>query len=71
MRSSRAVSTTLNLWVRSEGSELRGALCLSAEAIVVHVVSDDNITDPSGNSGDRIACGVILLSVINGVIHGS
>ena len=40
------------------------------KAIVVHAASDDNITDPSGNSGDRIACGVILLSVINGVING-
>jgi Cu-Zn family superoxide dismutase len=29
------------------------------KAIVIHASSDDNITDPSGNSGDRIACGVI------------
>jgi superoxide dismutase, Cu-Zn family len=29
------------------------------KAIVVHANSDDNTTDPSGNSGDRIACGVI------------
>ncbi|HEX2387120.1 MAG TPA: superoxide dismutase family protein [Candidatus Binatia bacterium] len=28
-------------------------------AIVVHATADDNATDPSGNSGDRIACGVI------------
>jgi superoxide dismutase, Cu-Zn family len=28
-------------------------------AIVVHAGADDNMTDPSGNSGDRIACGVI------------
>jgi Cu-Zn family superoxide dismutase len=28
-------------------------------AIVIHASADDNITDPSGNSGDRIACGVI------------
>jgi superoxide dismutase, Cu-Zn family len=28
-------------------------------AIVVHAGPDDNMTDPSGNSGDRIACGVI------------
>ncbi len=27
-------------------------------AIVVHAGPDDNITDPSGNSGGRIACGV-------------
>jgi Cu/Zn superoxide dismutase len=29
------------------------------KAIVIHASSDDNITDPSGNSGDRIACRVI------------
>lgn len=28
-------------------------------AIVVHAKADDLKTDPSGNSGDRIACGVI------------
>lgn len=28
-------------------------------ALVVHAKADDYKTDPSGNSGDRIACGVI------------
>jgi Cu-Zn family superoxide dismutase len=28
-------------------------------AIVVHAKADDYKTDPSGNSGDRVACGVI------------
>ncbi|HYA28440.1 MAG TPA: superoxide dismutase family protein, partial [Acidobacteriota bacterium] len=28
-------------------------------AIVVHAGADDNLTDPAGNSGDRVACGVI------------
>ena len=28
-------------------------------AIVIHASADDNMTDPSGNSGDRIACCVI------------
>lgn len=27
-------------------------------AFVVHANADDQVTDPSGNSGDRIACGV-------------
>lgn len=27
-------------------------------AIVLHAAADDYLTDPSGNSGDRIACGV-------------
>ncbi|SOC10684.1 Cu-Zn family superoxide dismutase [Ureibacillus xyleni] len=30
-------------------------------AIVIHQYPDDYATDPSGNSGDRIACGVITL----------
>ena len=28
-------------------------------ALVVHATADDNRTDPSGNSGGRIACGVL------------
>jgi superoxide dismutase, Cu-Zn family len=28
-------------------------------AIVVHAVADDYKTDPAGNAGDRIACGVV------------
>jgi Cu-Zn family superoxide dismutase len=29
-------------------------------AIVVHVAADDQSTDPTGNSGGRVACGVIV-----------
>ena len=28
-------------------------------ALVIHAAADDYVTDPSGNSGARIACGVI------------
>lgn len=28
-------------------------------ALVIHATADDQVTDPSGNSGDRIACGVV------------
>lgn len=35
------------------------SLLTSGAAIVVHAKADDYKTDPSGNSGDRIACGVI------------
>lgn len=31
-------------------------------ALVVHAQADDNTTDPAGNAGDRIACGVITKS---------
>ena len=37
-------------------SELRDS---DGSALVVHAQPDDNKTDPSGNSGDRIACAVI------------
>jgi Cu-Zn family superoxide dismutase len=29
-------------------------------AIIIHATADDNLTDPTGNSGDRIACGMIV-----------
>jgi len=31
-------------------------------ALVIHARADDYVTDPSGNSGDRIACAVISLA---------
>ena len=33
-------------------------------AIVIHAAADDYTTDPAGNSGDRIACGVITKSAV-------
>jgi Cu-Zn family superoxide dismutase len=35
------------------------SLLANGAAIVVHAKADDYKTDPSGNSGDRVACGVI------------
>ena len=35
------------------------SLLTSGAAIVVHAKADDYKTDPSGNSGDRVACGVV------------
>jgi Cu-Zn family superoxide dismutase len=32
----------------------------NGSSIVIHANADDEMTDPSGNSGDRIACGVII-----------
>ena len=29
-------------------------------AIVIHAAADDLKTDPSGNAGNRIACGVVV-----------
>ncbi len=33
-------------------------------ALVIHAGPDDEMTDPAGNSGDRIACGVIKKSTV-------
>ena len=36
-----------------------GLLDSDGAALVIHAGPDDNMTDPSGNSGDRIACTVL------------
>lgn len=44
------------------GAELRGArgaLDGDGAALVIHATADDERTDPSGNSGARIACGAL------------
>jgi superoxide dismutase, Cu-Zn family len=32
-------------------------------ALVIHANKDDDVTDPAGNAGDRIACGVVVEGV--------
>lgn len=59
-----------NLTVASDGSgkldyvirEAQIAEMLDADgaAFVIHAKLDDQMTDPSGNSGDRMACGVFM-----------
>ncbi|MFL6863899.1 MAG: superoxide dismutase family protein [Allosphingosinicella sp.] len=43
------------------GASLAALLDADGAAIVVHAAPDDYRTDPSGNSGARIACGVLVL----------
>jgi Cu-Zn family superoxide dismutase len=40
-------------------------------ALVIHAKADDYKTDPAGNAGDRIACGVIMPSGAVGATVGS
>jgi Cu-Zn family superoxide dismutase len=41
------------------GDDSRSLFANGGTAIVIHAKPDDMQTDPSGNAGDRIACGII------------
>ncbi|MBA4751541.1 MAG: superoxide dismutase family protein [Sphingopyxis sp.] len=41
-----------------KGATFAGLMDEDGSAMVVHASADDQKTDPSGNSGDRIACGI-------------
>ena len=43
----------------SLGDDARSVFSGGGTALVIHAKGDDGKTDPSGNSGDRIACGTI------------
>ena len=45
-----------------DGASLAELLDADGAAVVVHATADDYKTDPSGNSGGRIACGVLTAS---------
>ena len=41
------------------GSDKHSLFTNGGTSLIIHAKADDQKTDPSGNSGDRIACGVI------------
>jgi len=45
--------------VLEDGSASNSLFANGGSALVIHAKADDMKTDPAGNSGDRIACGVI------------
>lgn len=54
----KAVIKDASLGEGAEGS----LLTAEGTALVIHAGPDDDVTDPAGNSGGRIACGVIKKS---------
>ena len=42
-----------------EGLPLGGPDSIVGKAVIIHAKKDDGKTQPTGNSGDRVACGVI------------
>ena len=42
------------------GGDWEGLMDADGSAFVVHAGADDQMTDPSGDSGDRVACGVFV-----------
>jgi Cu-Zn family superoxide dismutase len=51
--------TTFTASMVTMGSDPHSIFANGGTALVIHAKADDMKTDPSGNSGDRIACGVI------------
>jgi len=59
-----------NVWVGADGIGKaqfftpfilgKDLLDANGSSLVVHASQDDHLTDPSGNSGDRIACGTLV-----------
>ncbi len=58
MADGKAVADAMALGLTLSGGA-RGLLDQDGAAIVIHARADDYRTDPAGESGDRIACGVV------------
>jgi superoxide dismutase, Cu-Zn family len=57
-----SADSTATIYLTTRGGTLHGANGLldgDGAAIVIHAAADDYRTDPAGNSGARVACGVI------------
>jgi Cu-Zn family superoxide dismutase len=54
-----AANGVLGATVTLPGATMAGLLDADGSALLIHAQPDDYVTDPSGNSGARIACAVI------------
>jgi Cu-Zn family superoxide dismutase len=52
--------TTIANSMATLGSDNHSVFSGGGTALVIHAKPDDMTTDPSGNAGDRVACGVIM-----------
>jgi Cu-Zn family superoxide dismutase len=52
-------NSTLTSQLVNLGSDSHSLYSNGGTSLMIHAKADDQKTDPSGNSGDRIACGVI------------
>ena len=57
-----AANGVLQEAVTLPGASFASLLDADGSALVIHARADDYVTDPSGNSGDRIACAVITVA---------
>ncbi len=55
-----AKGTVRNEQVTLEEGQPNSLFLNGGTALVIHAKADDLMTDPSGNAGDRIACGAII-----------
>lgn len=55
----KAVAIVENEYVTLEPGLANSLLDADGSAIIIHAMPDDYLTNPTGNSGPRVACGVI------------
>ncbi|HYI43302.1 MAG TPA: superoxide dismutase family protein [Sphingomicrobium sp.] len=54
-----AATGVVNEAVVLSGASLAALADADGSALVIHATADDHVTDPSGNSGARVACAII------------
>lgn len=54
-----AADGTAQFEITTDQFQLADLLDADGSALVIHADEDDLVTDPSGNSGDRVVCGVM------------